>query len=125
MEPRVLKAHCLLRGEDSEKWGRDPPSVVFPEENACRHRARQKLRNLNFLGPGGTFGRFWDPFWEPKWLEKRTKTEGDFGDDLGTPKKRDVTRNGGGLAESGGAWGGLRRGSQVTNLELWARAKTW
>ncbi len=41
MERHVLKHHCMLCGEDSEKWARDPPSVVFPRETVYRHCAPQ------------------------------------------------------------------------------------
>ncbi len=67
----MLKPLCLLRGENSEKWAWDPPSVVFPRENVCWHRAPEETLKINFLLPGGTFGPFWAPFGGTLLAQKR------------------------------------------------------
>ena len=63
MERQVLKPLCLLRGENSEKWAWDPPSVVFHRKNVCWHCAPEEITKNNFLVPGDTFGSVWAPFW--------------------------------------------------------------
>ncbi len=82
----MLKPLCLLCGENSEKWARDPPSVVFPRENVCWHCAPEETLKINFLLPGGTFGPFWAPFGgtllgekrpqgrDQKWAEKKNES---------------------------------------------------
>ena len=55
MERQVLKPLCLLCGENSEKWARDPPSVVFHMKNVCWHWAPEEITKKYVSGPRGYF----------------------------------------------------------------------